>query len=187
MTALPVKRHFTAEEFLALPDAEGYELVDGTLVERKTMGAPESRVAVRIGYKFEAYCDANPDAGWVLESETAYQCFPSADTLRRPDVSFIRSEHYPEGKLPKGSLRVPPDLCVEVISPTNTAGAVEVKVQLYLSAGVQLVWVVFPETRSVHARRPDGSATIYNEQQDITAEGILPGFMCPVREFFVRM
>ena len=187
MTALPVSQPITADEFFALPDAENYELIDGVLVERKSMGAPGSRVSLRIGYKLEAYCDAHPDAGWVLESETTYRCFPSRSTLRRADVSFIRRERFPEGRLPEGGLPVPPDIAVEVISPSNSAEAVEVKVQLYLSVGVSLVWVIFPEARSVHVRRPDGSATIHNEQQDLGGEAVLPGFTCPVRELFVRL
>lgn len=187
MTALPVARLMTADEFMALPNAEDYELIDGRLVERKKMGAPSSRVALRVSYKLEAYCDEHPDAGWVLESETTYRCFASPATLRRSDVSFIGRARYAEGRLPEGYLTVAPDLVVEVVSPSNTADEVEIKVREYLGAGVGLVWVVFPAARTVHVRRPDGSATILNEGQEITGETILPGFRCAVREFFVRL
>ena len=48
MTAAPVKTGLTAEEFLALPDSDNYELIDGELVERKQMGLYSRTIAGRV-------------------------------------------------------------------------------------------------------------------------------------------
>jgi Uma2 family endonuclease len=54
----------------------------------------------------------------------------------------------------------------------------------YLEAGVELVWVVNPATRSVRVHRADGTVADFGEDDEITGEQVIPGFCCRVREFF---
>src|SRR5438270_347459 len=103
----------TAEEFLALPDARDFELIDGHLVERGPMGAESSYVAGQVVTALNLY-RRERGAGWVLESETSYRCFGSPRTVRRADASFIRAGRLPGERLPKGDIRIAPDLAVEV-------------------------------------------------------------------------
>ena len=92
--------------------------------------------------------------GWVLDSEAGYPCFDDDPrTIRKPDE-----------RIPEGHIRIPPDLAVEVVSPNDTAYEVDAKVQEYLSAVVPLVWVVNPQTRSVHIYQ--GSGPVQRLQED---------------------
>jgi Uma2 family endonuclease len=77
-----------------------------------------------------------------------------------------------------------PDIIGEVLSPNDDAIDVDVKVEEYLRAGVQLVWVVNPETRTVRVHRGDGSAQVFHEADTITGERVLPEFKAVVRDFF---
>jgi Uma2 family endonuclease len=79
---------------------------------------------------------------------------------------------------------IAPDLVVEVISPTNKAGAVETKILEYLEAGVKLVWVVFPQSRTIHVRRAEGTLRVVREHEQLDRESLLPGFSCSVRDLF---
>jgi Uma2 family endonuclease len=83
-----------------------------------------------------------------------------------------------------GFIKVPPDLAVEVLSPNDLAYEVDRKVAEYFSAGVRLIWIVNPETRSVTIYRPDGTASKLNDRDTLEGEDVLPGFRCPVRDFF---
>jgi Uma2 family endonuclease len=74
---------------------------------------------------------------------------------------------------------------VEVVSPNDSYYDVEHKVQEYLSAGVQRVWVVNPDRRNVRIHHLDGTTTTLNENDEITGEAVLPGFKCRVGEFFL--
>lgn len=53
-----------------------------------------------------------------------------------------------------------------------------------VQAGVRLVWVVNPDTRGVRVHRADGSITGLHEQDDLSGEEVIPGFLCPVGALF---
>jgi Uma2 family endonuclease len=77
-----------------------------------------------------------------------------------------------------------PDLAVEVISPNDTYEEVEVKLNEYLVAGVRLVWVISPESKTIVVRRPDKTAAWLDMTDTLSGEGVVPGFSCPVASVF---
>src|SRR6516164_2607030 len=93
--------------------------------------------------------------GWVFPEGTSYQCFSDAPgKVRKPDVSFIRLERLSaEEAAARGHARIAPELAVEVVSPNDLYEEVDEKVEEWLAAGVQLVWVVSPRLRTVTVHR----------------------------------
>jgi Uma2 family endonuclease len=177
---------FTPEDLLNLPDAVNFELVDGQLVERH-MGMESSQVAFLLGVEIGKYLEAHP-IGLAFGADASYRCFPDApDKVRRPDVSFIRSGRLPGDRVPKGHCPIAPDLAVEVVSPHDLAEELEDKVAEYLAAGVRLVWIIYPGTRTVVIQRAGTAASarmILRGDDMICGDDVLPGFSCPAREFF---
>jgi Uma2 family endonuclease len=166
-----------------MPDGKSYELVGGQLVERN-MGLEFCWVGGRLHSRLDRFCEEQ-DAGWALAADDGYQCFPHDPGLvRRPDVSFIRRGRLPGEVLPTGWGRIPPDLAVEVVSPNDSAGALEEKLDDYQKAGVPLVWVVHVKSRTVLVYRGDGSVSRLRETDELSGEGVIPGFRCPVRDIF---
>jgi Uma2 family endonuclease len=74
---------------------------------------------------------------------------------------------------------------VEVVSPGDTAGEVEEKVQMWLAHGASLVWVIYPATRTVTVYRRDGSATALHDDDLLDGEGVLPSFSFAVSRLFL--
>jgi Uma2 family endonuclease len=175
---------YTPEELLRLPDGgKGFELVDGRLVE-KNMGGFASYVALRLGSRLVQFGE-DRGLGCAFDSEGSYQCFPDAPRkVRKPDLSFIRRGRLPDEVIPSGHIKIPPDLAVEVVSPNDTAYEVDGKVVEYLGAGVPLVWVVYPETRSIHVYRSDGTASRLGENENLTAPELMPDFSVRVGDLF---
>jgi Uma2 family endonuclease len=172
------------EELLTRPDGDAYELVGGELVERK-MGARSSFIAGRIFANLDRFCD-DQRLGWVFPEGTSFQCFPDdRDKVRRADVSFIRFGRLPRELPPEGHIRIAPDLAVEVVSPNDLAYDVDGKVEDYLQAGVQLVWVVNPVTRTVRVHHPNGPGATLRADGELTGGDVLPGFRCPIRDLFL--
>ena len=187
MSTMTTDLLLTPEDLLNLPDGVKYELVDGRLVERN-MGLESSEIAGRIIVLLGLFLRGR-GLGHLFLPDAGYQCFPHAPgKIRRPDVSFIRTGRLPGETTPKGFSTIAPDLAVEVISPNDVAEELEEKVADYLRAGVSLVWVVSPVTRSVRIHRPRSAASgpvgVLSEDESITGEEVLPGFSCVVREFF---
>jgi len=178
----PQQRH-TPEELLAMPDGQHYELVNGELVEKK-MGTEASWIGGQLFARIWAWNEESRQ-GWVLPAEASYQCFPEEPArVRRPDTSFIRFGRLPEERVPEGHTAVPPDLAVEVVSPNDLFSEVRVKVGEYLRAGVRVVWIVDPKTRSVEVARPGGQSFWLQEEDELTEEEVLPGFRCRVGSLF---
>jgi Uma2 family endonuclease len=183
MNLLVPQSIYSAEDLLTLPDADHLELVDGRLAERH-MGAESSHIGGELSYLLNAFCRANP-LGWVLPADASYQFMPDRPNLvRRPDVSFIRLGRLPNETLPAGHIRLPPDLAVEVVSPNDLFYEVEEKVREYRQAGVRLVWVVVPPSRSVLVRRLDGTIAEMLEGGELSGEDVVPGFRCRVADIF---
>ena len=146
------------------------ELVDGVLVE-KPMGALESLLALEVAFALRTYLEGHR-LGVVLGADGLLQ--PGPQSVRGPDVSFIRWERFPDGRLPADRIwTVAPDLAVEVLSPGNTVAEMERKVADYLGAGTRLVWIIEPISRTavVHAANDFGVAT----QTFAGPEGVLDG------------
>lgn len=174
---------FTADDLLTVPDGDRFELVDGKLVEQ-SMGAVSSRVGVRLSRRLDEFCD-EPFGGWVLGADASYQFLPDRpNTVRKPDVSFIRPGRLPDERLPDGHIRLAPDLVAEVISPNDLYYAVEEKIAEYRTGGVRLIWVLAPPTRTVLIRRLDGSAAEVRADGELNGEDVVPGFVCRVGDLF---
>jgi len=178
------KTEWTPEELLAMPDGEHYELVDGLLVER-AMSLLASRVEVTLGRMLDGYCVAN-GLGWVLGPSCGYLCFPwKPRRVRRPDLSFIRQGRLPkEPQWSEGYVTIPPDLAVEVTSPSDAVYDLEEKVEEYLRAGVRLIWVIHPEVQAIEVMRGDGSVSRLRAGDELSGEDVMPGFRCAVVSLF---
>jgi len=116
--------------------------------------------------------------------ESGFVLAQSPDTVRGPDVFYIRSDRIPPTGIPEGFWTIHPDLAVEVVSPNETAEDEREKVRDYLAAGTPLVWVIYPRTQEVVAHTPDGLARTYARDGILDAPLVLPGFSCAVSALF---
>lgn len=164
-----------------MEDGGAYELVDGRLVELD-MGYESQVISQNISGELYLYLREHP-IGVIAGAEAGLTIFGSPKRLRRADLSFLRSERLP-GRLPRGNLDIAPDLVVEVISPHDVAEDVQEKVLEYIRAGVRLIWLVYPRSRSVEVVTATGTSERLTEDATITAPEILPGFSAPVAAFF---
>ena len=100
----------------------------------------------------------------------------------KPDVAFVSADRLPESR-EKGS-PIPPDLAVEVVSPTDKHYAVPEKALAYLKAGTRLVWVIEPVAKTVMIYRSETDFTLLTSQDTLTGEDVVEGFTCPVEQLF---
>ncbi|MEM6560306.1 MAG: Uma2 family endonuclease [Planctomycetota bacterium] len=163
-------------------DASGYELVDGEL-ELNEMGFESTWIAGRVFIAFSHWADAHPD--WLAAPvETVYGGLGRGGRDRRkPDASLIRLQRLPGQKIIEKNCPVPPDVAVEVISPSDQVDALERKISTYFRGGVAVVLIFYPVSKSVLVRRPDGSGDFLSADQTWTHD-LLPGFELKIGSVF---
>lgn len=148
------------------------------------MGARASQVALKLMSRVELHV-AERKLGKTFGSDCG--CHLPDDEgkkARFPDGSFVGRGRLPDERTPEGNLRLAPDLAVEVVSPNDGAYEVEDTRFAYLRAGVKLLWVVYPPTRTVYVFRANGSVALLGETDTISGEDVLTDFTCPVARFF---
>jgi Uma2 family endonuclease len=178
-------RIYMPEDLLSMPDGNNYELVDGHLVERN-----KSQLSVWVGGRLHRFVDAFVDdhaLGWTWPADLGYECFPDRpNTVRKPDLSFVRMERMPEGPTSEGYMHIAPDLVAEVVSPNDLWREVQAKLHEYLALGVRLVWVIDPEARTMYLHRQDGTVSRLREGDEISGEDVIPGFRCEAASIFLE-
>jgi len=123
--------------------------------------------------------------GVCFGAETGFKIASDPDTVRAPDVAFVRREKIPESGITKKFWPGAPDLAVEVPSPGDTYAEVEEKVEDWLAAGARAVWIVNPKRRSVSVYRSMTDVTRLSDADELEGVDVVPGFRCKVSEIFV--
>jgi len=124
----------------------------------------------------------NHQLGVLCGAETGFRIGRAPDTVRAPDVAFIR--HARRGNPSEAFYEGAPDLAVEVLSPGDTVFEVEEKVTEWLRSGCSMVWVVNPKQRSVTVRQARGAVHVLTEADTLEGGELLPGFAVRVTEIF---
>ena len=116
------------------------------------------------------------DAGIITERDP--------DTVRGADVAFYSFARVPPGPLPEGYLPVPPELVVEIRSPTDRWKDVLAKAVEYLNAGVTVVCVLDPLSQTAHVYHADQPERTYDADQELALPEVLGDFRVAVRRLF---
>ena len=183
MTTPTKQRITTAEELFNMPDdGYRYELVRGELRKMAPTGGEHGWIESNINGSLIPYVKTN-NLGRTFGGNTGFFLDRAPDSVRAPDVAFVRRErieaigktirYWPEA----------PDLAIEVISPNDRYSEVNEKVADYLAAGTRMVVVVNPRNRTVNVHTPDGAITL---KLGDTLDGgeVVPGWQMPVADIF---
>lgn len=174
----------TAAELFRMPD-DGfrYELVDGELIQMTPSGGEHGAVVINLSSPLHQHVKANK-LGVVCGAETGYKLRSNPDTVLAPDISFVSAERIPASGVPRAFWTQPPDLAVEVASPSDTLRGLDKKANRWLAEGAALVWVVISRKRTVIVYRPSASPITLTEADVLDGGSVVPGFTCPVASIF---
>ena len=167
----------TLEEFLA-KDYESYEYVKGELVPMSMPTMEQGKISSNIHFLLSFHVRQHK-LGETYIAETTFQ---TEESGRKPDVAFVSKGRIPENI--RQTSPIPPDLAVEVVSPSDKVYDVLEKVLEYLDAGTQMVWVVEPIFKTVTVYRSPNNIKILTLNDILTGEEVVEGFQCTVAEIF---
>lgn len=182
---MSVTRLMTTEDLERLPEDDlRYELVRGELVRMSPVKHEHGTVTHLVSYYLNEFVlprglgDIGGEEGFVVEREP--------DTVRAPDVHFVRADRVPIGQVADQFVEGGPDLAVEVRSPSESLAGLLSKADEYLAAGTRLVWIFDPASRTVYVRASDGTTQSLTTEDVLDGGEVLPGFRLPLRKIFDR-
>lgn len=173
----------TAEEFIRRHgDESGVELVNGRVVRSPMPGEEHGEIGSNAHALIHAAVK-RAGLGRVYINDTFIRTRP--DGFRGADVCFVSYARLPKDRpRAKGPLEVPPDLVVEVWSPTDRIKDVSAKAYEYLEAGVTVVLALDPDTESAAVYRADELPQRFSNGDEVPLADVIPGFAVPARKFF---
>jgi Uma2 family endonuclease len=175
----------TCEKYAALKEPEGmrYELSEGELIVTPSASFFHNEIRDYFNAKLRAFVEI-PRLGEVT-SETDVKLV--GETVRRPDVAFIRAGRLRGIDLDQVPLPVVPDLVLEIVSKSDRADDLLLKVSQYLAAGAKAVWLFYPNTRLAYRYLPGKlEPEVRSAAAGHTFEEpeLLPGFSLPLEQIF---
>jgi len=175
----------TAADLLALPTGMGkrYELVLGEIREMSPSGWRHGEVIDNLQAILSAYIRAKR-LGRGFGAETGFLIQRNPDTVRAPDFAFIADKNLPVEKPKEAFWPGAPDLVVEVLSPGDSKGEVDEKIDAWLVAGCAAVWIIDPRLQTVTTYRSRTDVSVKAVAETLDGGDVVPGFSCPVAELF---
>ena len=167
----------TLEEFLE-NDVPGYEYAKGELIPMPPATRRHGKISISIIRYLDRYVYEN-GLGELYTAETAFQV---GERVMKPDVAFVSTDHLDVDEDEK--FPIPPDLAIEVVSPTDVHYRIVRKALDYLEAGTRLVWVLDPIAKAVTVYRSKSDIETLTHEATLTGEDVVPGFTCPVENLF---
>jgi len=171
----------TGEALLELGDVGPCELIDERIVPLSPTGGEQGTIEGNIAYLLNAYVRSR-SLGWVLTGEVGIYTRRNPDRVRAADVVFVSRNQT--SAIPSGFLDLPPELVVEIVSPTDRWQELREKIDEYFSIGVPTLWIVEPKTGTIMVYSSATTASKYKETQNIPAPEALSGLEIAVSEVF---
>ena len=178
----------TSEASIEAARPEFYEVIHGDIVETPPMSDYANGVSLRLTRAVDRHLVGHAVGEGFHEH--LFQIPQPGDRTRnrRPDWAYVSYVRWPQDRpwpAQGHGMPVVPEIVAEVISPGDGAEDVLAKVREYLRGGVQLVWVVYPLVREVHAYVLESrTVKVYFAADELEAGDILPGFRTPVAGLF---
>ena len=182
-------QYISADKFMDLMHLPEYadravELVEGVIIDMPPPNPVHAAILANLTHLITAFAKESDigqlfagDAPFILERSPR-----GRDTLRGLDIAFIARERVPT-PIPSQPFEIAPDLAIEIISPGNKPRDTQLKIRQLLDAGTKLIWIVYPDLRSVNVHTSDGAATL-TESDILNGGDVLPGFEIQVADIF---
>lgn len=120
----------------------------------------------------------------MLSGEPGFVVARRPDTVRGADVAFVSYARLPRGAPEDGFSREPAELVIEVLSKDISWKEMEKKAAEYHAFGVDLVWVLDPQTLTLRSYPRGASPRLFRDTDEVSADPHVPAFTVRVSEFF---
>ena len=189
------KEHYSYADYLEWDEDVRAELIRGNVYMMSPPLTVHQRIAGRLYVKLANYLEGKTCEAFI--APFAVRLFPKEDksdnSVVEPDIVVVCDS----AKIDERGCNGPPDLVIEIQSPSNSRKNRILKFNLYLEAKVREYWVVYPEENGIDVHLYDkghyttrgyavnDSDVKENERApEIVPVTILPGLEIDVKDIF---
>lgn len=160
---------------------EPFELIGGQVVEARPKGEQANQVIEAIAAELEEFVDWQDNED-ILAGSVA--CKLSNDNMIAADITLIKEQHLSQITDPESYVPFAPDFVVEVAGENQTEADLQARAKLYLQAGTQLIWLVYPTREVVEVFYPNGTSRQVTGDQNIGGSEVMPRLELTPNEIF---
>ena len=173
----PIATDMTLDEFCQSA-LEGYEYVEGELIPLAPSTMEHGDISMNLSFLLGLHIRENQLGRLYLAGTD----FKLNDRLVKPDIAFVSLARLPDDR--RKVFSIPPDLAVEIASPTDVYYNVIEKAFAYLNAGTRLVWIIEPVGKTVTVYRSQTDIKTFTIDDTLNGEDVVEGFSCQVAQLF---
>ena len=166
---------YTYADYLKWEGPERYQLINGEVFMMASPSVTHQGILMALSIQFGNWLRGK--SCQVFAAPLDVRLFPEEDnsdnTVVQPDLLVVCDNK----KLAKGSVNGPPDLVIEIVSPSNSHSELFLKFQYYLESKVREYWVLDPEKKMIQVHIYKSGhyiSTNYKENAKIPVT-VLPG------------
>lgn len=183
--ALTLAAMVTAEDYRLMPETgPRYQLIEGELFMSPAPNRFHQDISKNIEFMLMKYLEKNP-IGKLYDAP--FDVYLTQHNVFQPDKLFVAHDRY--FILTDTGAEGAPNLVVEILSPSTGHLDKQAKRKVYAAAGVDELWLVDPQTKSVEIyylrQDPEHPAAVYQEN-DFFESPCFPGLTIGVAEVFKR-
>jgi Uma2 family endonuclease len=160
-----------------------FEMIDGVPKEKPRMGLFANILASYLSTAINNF--SIPRRLGMAINETTHKV--DDQNSRRPDVSYVEYAKMPAWEILLDDpplLEAAPNVAIEIVSPSNTIAEMDTRIEEFFTSGVQLVWVVHPQSKQIYVYESTKDCKILEIGDMLDGGNVLPGFTLALAEMF---
>ena len=182
MKALAEKKKYTVEDYEKLPEGPPYyQLIEGKLIMSPAPTPSHQRVSIRLSVKLFNYVKEKTK-GEVLYSPI--DVFLDEENAYQPDIVVILQGS--RARITEKGIEGPPDIVVEILSPSTAYYDLTEKKDVYEQVGVKEYWILDPlrKTFEIYANSQKGFKLISKAKEEGKVKSELLDLELDIKEVF---
>jgi Uma2 family endonuclease len=160
-----------------------FELIEGELREMSPVGDEHAFVLINCARHFGNYI-ADAKRGRLYGGDVGVLFSRNPDTVRAPDLVFVRADRLPLPPSDSSYMALIPDGMFEIVSPYDVMRELDEMIERFLEWGTLVAVKIDPRPRTVTVYRKGQSPVVFSESDDLVIDDLLPGFRLRVSKLF---
>jgi Uma2 family endonuclease len=148
---------------------------NGEILVMTPAGNRTGRMNAAIIFELGAWAKSD-GRGYFFDSNTGFN-LPDG-SMRSPDAAWVRASRWDamSAEEKERFSHIAPDFIIELRSSSDRLGDLEAKMQLWVTNGVQLAWMIDPERRVVAVYRPGDGPEVLHDPSSVQGTSVVSGF-----------